>query len=364
MVQDKKSGILRKILWLCAGIVPALIVLELAVRQVWVHQRVWEPGYVKIPTPNTQSVWCLEGCGVTHRLAHGERAGYPPDAPKVIVLGDSFTEALEVNDDETYVYRAQEKLKEKGITLALIDLGLAGRSVADYVGFAQRHKKLFAPVWTVVTIRDDDLAEDTVRPAKTSFRRGSDGRLAVSFDEERSVPGLRDWIWNAPSIFVRYTAYRLNKFADAAAAEPPMFFAASADRPKTPPPPPGISRGREPQTGDYEAYPIEEELDLLRAAYDDRLTLVTLPYLDFMAGGAPSISDSAVRRRVLTYCAKTGLSCVEPVDAFLRMGRTYRSPFGFSNTLFNYGHMNVGGHAAVGEELARELARLKEHAIF
>lgn len=347
-----------------AGVIPALLLLELIIRQVWVHQRVWEPGYVKIGTPNTQSVWCIEGCGVTHRLAHGERAGYTIDAPKVIVLGDSFTEALEVNDDQTYQYQAQELLKQQGVNLGLVGLGLAGRSVADYVGFAGRHKRLFSPVWTVVTLRDDDLAEDTQRPEKTSFKRGPDGKLIVSFDEVRSVEALRDAIWNAPSIFLRYTAYRLDKFKTAAAAEPPIFFGAADDAPRPASPPPGVSWGREPQTGDYSKYPVEEELDLLRQAYDKRLTVVSLPYIDFDANGAAKINDSPIRQRFLAYCAKTGMSCVEPRAAFLRLARQWRSPFGFPNTRFNYGHMNTDGHAAVGEELARELLRLKADAVF
>jgi hypothetical protein len=354
----------RQALRILAGVVPALLVSELVIRQFWVHQRVTEPDYVKIPTPNTESVWCLEGCGHTHRLSHGERAGYPADAPKVIVLGDSFTEALEVDDDQTYFHVAQEKLAAQGIKLGLVGLGLAGRSVADYVGFAERHKKLFHPVWTVVTIRDDDVAEDTVRPAKTSFRRGPDGKLAVSFDEERSAPGLRDALWNAPSIFVRYTAYRAHKFAEAAEAEPPMFFAASHEGAAAPKPEAGFAPGREPQVGDYGVYPVEEELGMLRQAYDGRLTIVFIPYIDFQAGGEPRINDSPIRQRVLKYCAATGLSCVEPVVPFLAMARQYKSPFGFTNTKFNYGHMNAGGHALVGEELAKELARLKTNAVF
>lgn len=334
-----------------AGVVPALLVLELVIRQFWVHSRVWEPGYVKIPTPDTKSVWCTEGCGVTHRLSKGERAGYPADAPAVLVLGDSFTEALEVNDDEVYTHVAQEALAKVGIRLGFVNAGLAGRSVADYVGFADRHKKLFSPAWTVVTLRDDDLAEDTERPAKTAFKRDAGGRLQVSFDEDRTAPGVRDALWNAPSIFVRYSAYRLHKFVEAAEAEPPMFFAASHEGRKAPP-------------TDYAQYAVEEELDLLRAAYGGKVTVVTLPYILFKAGGEPTILDSNVRRRLLSYCKATGMSCVEPSAAFLAMARGYRSPFGFPNSQFNYGHMNPDGHRIVGEELAKELQRLKVNAVF
>ncbi len=340
------------------GIVPAVLVLELAIRQYWVHARVWEPGYVKIPAPNSTSVWRTEGKGLVHRVEHGARAGTLPDAPKVVVLGDSFTEALEVNDDEVYTFVAQSALQAQGVSLGLVNLGNAGRSVADYIGFADRGRRLYQPVWTVVTLRDDDLAEDTVRPAKTSLRKGPDGKLLVSFDEKAEGEDARDLIWRSPSIFVRYTFYRLQKFIDAAAEEPPMFRAADHEGKKKGP----------PTAAELEAYyatfDVEQALDLLHTAHDGKLTIVTLPYLEYEKDGTPQLLDAPVRRRVLAWCAARKASCVEPGRAFLELARAHLSPFGFPNTRFNHGHMNREGHRLVGNALAAELARLKTDAVF
>lgn len=340
----------RRVAYAVAGFALVAALLELVIRQVWIHQRVDIPGYVKIATPNTRSVWRIEGSGLTHRDAHGYRVGYAEDParPRVLVLGDSFTEALEVNDDEVFTAVAQRKLESSGVNLSLVNGGTAGRSAADYVAFVARHRELVKPAWTVIVLRDDDLAEDSVRDGKTRFVRDAGGKLTVLVDEPRSAGELRDALWGNPSIFVRYTAYRINKFAEAAAEEPPLFFAADHE-------------GKMPAATDYRVYPVEEALDLVKTAHEGRVTIISLPYLAIQP---PQVLDSEVRRRMLAHCAKIGLSCLEPIDPFLALARDYRSPFGFLNSQFNFGHMNPAGHAALAETLADELARLRRDAVF
>jgi len=340
----------RRVAYAVTGFALVAALLELLVRQVWIHQRIDIPGYLKIATPSTRSVWRIEGSGVTHRDANGYRVGYAEDParPRVLVLGDSFTEALEVNDDEVFTAVAQERLEREGVNLSLVNGGTAGRSAADYVAFVARHLELVKPAWTVIVLRDDDLAEDTVRYAKTRFVRDPEGRLTTLIDEPRSIGEVRELLWSSPSVFLRYTAYRINKFAEAAAEEPPLFFAADHE-------------GKMPEATDYGVYPVEEALDLVKAAYDGRVTVISLPYLAFQP---PRVLDSEVRRRMLAHCAKIGLSCLEPAEPFLALARDYRSPFGFLNSQFNFGHMNPAGHAALAETLAAELARLRRDAVF
>jgi lysophospholipase L1-like esterase len=340
----------RSWLRIVVGVAIGMGVMEAVIRQIWWHQRVDVPGYVKIGTPGTRTVWRTEGSGITHRDENGYRVGYAANAPKVLVLGDSYTEALEVNDDEVYTYLAQQRLEAEGIELALVNGGTAGRSTADYVAFAERHRQLVHPVWTVITLRDDDLGADALAPGKTRFVRGGDGKLAPFVDEPRTAPGLRDLIWNNPSILVRYTFFKFHRLGEEAEKDPPLFRAGSAgaDVP-----------AREDAVAPAEA-PVEEIVDQVSAAWNGRFTIVNLPYLDF---GPARIRPVETTRRLFEYCAKRGISCIEPTEEFLRLARKNRSPYGFSNTGFNYGHMNVDGHAAVGEALARELARLRRDGL-
>jgi len=318
-----------------------------------VHERVDVPGYVKMGKPNGTTVWRLEGSGISHRDANGYRLGYAPGRPSVLVLGDSFTEALHVDDDQVYTFLAQQRLERLGIPLSVVNAGVAGRSAADYVAFADRHKSLVHPVWTVVTIRENDLYEDAFVPGKTRFVRGEDGKLTTLIDEPRALPRLRDLIWDNPSVLVRYTFYRFHKLAEEAEKDPPLFHGAAAEKK-------GDAHSNEGPEGD-EVGPLEEVLDLLRGAYDGRLTLLNLPYLEV---SPPHITPGTTWQKVLAYCARTGMSCIEPTEEFLRLARAHKAPFGFLNTEFNSGHLNADGHAAVAEALARELARLKQNGFF
>lgn len=346
MPPERKRSWLRVVL----GVALGMGVMEVVIRQIWWHQRVDVPGYVKIGTPGTRTVWRTEGSGVTHRDENGYRVGYAANADKVLVLGDSYTEALEVDDDEVYTYRAQERLAAEGIGLALVNGGTAGRSTADYVAFAERHKQLVHPVWTVIQLRDDDLGADALAPGKTRFVRGDDGKLAPLVDEPRTAPGLRDLIWNNPSILVRYTFFKFHRLGEEAEKDPPLFRAGSVAADASATAAPAVAA---------EA-PVEEIVELLRTTWGGRLTIVNLPYLDF---GPARIRPVETTRRLFEYCAKRGISCIEPTEEFLALARRHKSPYGFSNTGFNYGHMNVDGHAALGEALARELARLRRDGL-
>ncbi len=354
----------------------ALFFLELVIRQFWTHARLWEPGYVKTAAPHSTTVWRIEGNGVSHHLDRGVRAGFLEGAPKILVLGDSFTEALDVNDDEVFSYIAQQRLNDSGNgndvggtpRFGVVNAGVLGRSVADYIGFQGRHEGLYHPVWTVLTMHDDDLAEDSVRAGQTNLQRDADGTLAVHFDEARSVGALRDRLWNAPSIAARFSFYRLHRFAEAAAREPPLFRAASAEDPHPEPwggaTDPLVRRACHfaYPTVDPRTFPVEEELDLLAKSYSGRFTVLLLPYVGFIEGREPVICQTEIRTRVFAHCKKMHYSCVEPADEFLRLAREGKSPVGFPNTRFNFGHMNRDGHLAVGTALASHLKTL--HALF
>ena len=159
---------------------------------------------------------------------------------------------------------------------------------------------------------------------------------------------------------MRYTFYRFHKLAEEAEKDPPLFHAGSAEHAKHAKQAEQAAKAGDGPGAD-DVGPIEEVLDLLRAAYDGRVTLVNLPYLQV---SPPRINPGATWEKVLAYCARTGMSCIEPREEFLRLARAHKAPFGFLNTEFNSGHLNADGHEAVAEALARELARLKQNGFF
>jgi hypothetical protein len=250
-------------------------------------------------------------------------------------VGDSFTESLQVDDDEVFSARMP------GIDA--LNIGQSGHSAAHYVDLAPEYRARYRPQWTVIELSPPDLAEEAFDPARTHF----DSELRVTRVVAQSHPGrffsllepLRRY-----SDAVDYAIARQNAYREAARM-PPLFRAADADaRPKAPPVTPA-------------AWPVAAEISHLRAAYDGRVTFFFLsPPID-----APV---TPVERTFMATCSAEGLSCVNMRTTYDDFRRRGDAPFGFPNSKFGEGHMNVRGHAAAAALLATELERLRERGLF
>jgi hypothetical protein len=331
------------------GVVVALALLELLVRQVFVLSVVDEPGYGPITEPGSTVVWRREGHGVSHWIAHGIRRPLRPMDPRppVLVVGDSQTEALMVDDDEVCTALADGRLQGGSWAApAVLNAGRASASLADYVVHAERFTRLFSPAWVVLVLQENDLGSDSYDPGKTHFVIGEGGALEARFVPPRPRRGLDARLWDLRqrSMLVAYTYVRLGELRKAAEAEPPLFRAGSTSRP---------ARTSTPD------YPIGAELSLANAAYRGRVSFFLLSTFDFHAPGVAS----PVERRFLAECAAAGLHCATPRATYPAIAMSGQAPYGHSNSAFNFGHLNRVGHRAVGAALAEHLQDLHEHGL-
>lgn len=286
--------------------------------------------------------WRREGNGTSHWAEHGIRRLAPPalDRPRILVLGDSFTEALQVDDGETFCDVAEAIIRRDGGTAQLVNAGASTRSLADYIALKQGFADLFSPSWTVVELGDSDVTADAWQPARTRFERAADSSLRVI----RVPPPARGrasqilWNWRQRSSLIGYTVVRLGELRELAAKEPPLFRAADADRPH-------------PSTSPSLDFPVEAELDALFSAFEGRLTVLYLSRFDPSALREPTV----VEARVAAHAASRGIGVVATRSRFSSLGSS--APFGFANTPYNSGHMNALGHHIAGELLAAELQR-------
>ena len=320
-----------------AGIVLAALVAELYVRGIYKLSVTYEPGIGYVNAPGVAR-WGIEGMASSSWGPHGERItpGGDDDAPRVLVLGDSFTEALMVEDDAVFPAVAQRELDRLGTKLKLVNAGRSTMSAADFVALAPRYRELFQPAWTVLELRASDLGSDAWTPGRTRFVRDADGQLAVEavvLPRRTGTSGLLFEL-RQKSMFLGFGAARVGRFRNAAAREPPLFQA-SQERPKPQEPP---------------VPPVEEEIDLLVQAWDGRLTILFLTVDDE--------HEAAVEARLLRRCAERGMSCVSTREAFAAMKAASVEPCGFSNTAPGAGHLNAAGHAVAGRLLFEELTRI------
>lgn len=322
------------LLRVAVGVALALIAFEPLARLYYDFPGVDEPGIGPVPAAGSQVRWCVEGCASSTWQAHGVRhpQPYQPVHPDVIVLGDSNTEALQVGDDEVYTARLERSL---GGTQVL-NLGRSGFSAADYLGLAERNKRLFEPRWTVITLKDEDF-EGIERGSYDFARRNG----ALTTKELPRVPmsGRFELLRRHLALY-SFAVFRWHQLVAAAQSEPPIFTAGSSPAPPKP---------KAPMAS------VQEILAALSQAYDGRVTFV------FLARPSPSPSlepPPAVELEFDAACAELAASCVNPRARFRPLVDAGTPPYGFSNSTPNSGHLNAVGHAALADALAQELGRL------
>ncbi len=324
-----------------------LAATEGIVRRIYWRPLAADPVFSTIILPGTTVRWRTEGDGTSRWTVGGIRRPAPPPAspPPYLVLGDSFTEALMVNDADVFTQRLESLLAGGPAAGPVLNLGRSGASAADYVGFAREYRARFSPRWTIVELRPEDLGEDAWDASKPHFTRTREGALEVSV---QFPPRSRFWDLARPLrqhlALADYGVIRLKEFAIASAAEPPLFRAAGAPRVTADPPLDASAR-----------YPILEELALLHDRYDGRITFLMLPDFDL---SSPSEPTSDTERLWLRACAAQHWSCVTLREAYPAFAARFESPFGFPNTAWNQGHMNAAGHRAAARLLHAEMLRL------
>jgi hypothetical protein len=332
------------VLALALGGAMALLVLEGVSRWYFNYRSVHDPVLGSVVEPGHTFRSRVEGNGIAHYDAGGARraASLGPRAGiQVLCVGDSFTEAFQVSDDEVYTTLVERALDAGGVPAAVLNLGRSSLSVADYVANAPAHRNAARPDWTVVQVTDRDFYEETWQTSKTHFRQACPN-CPVEVVRVPPVPdnGARRfvrWLRNQ-SALVGFCIYRWQERTVATrpyrqpAAPDPRAFAV----PATP------------------VVPVKEELRLLAEAYNGRLTLLLLGRFDPRDPGRDTVDEEVLKRAA----RELGISLACTKDEYVTLAEKGLAPYGFSNTLPNSGHMNAAGHAAAARALARELLRL------
>lgn len=341
-----------------AGVGLALLAGEAWVRSISWFQYSWDPDLGEVHSPGSRFVLWSEGSGSGRFSAYGARASGPGepadgDSIRVLVIGDSFAEALQVNDEQLFSNRLARSPGVHELGLTVSNAGRAASSVADYACRAAAFRKLFSPRWVVVLLNEGDFDEDAFseRVGFARFLRRSGplecvgptlppppprrGPIRAVAHELRSRFSLPDTLLS-----------RLKARIEADATSSPVFLA-------------GESSAAKKTVGPGAESPIEEELGLLRSAWGPELTILYLSPFD------PSSLAEAdpLERRIEAAARELGLRYHGLREEFEDLARRRVAPYGFSNTRLNAGHLNAEGHAAAARILRREFLDLRAHGL-
>ncbi len=76
----------------------------------------------------------------------------------LMVLGNSYTEATQVRDQEHFAHMLEQRLGD----IPVLATGIPGYSVADYVAEAGAFKKMFRPDWVIIPVRAADFGAGNI----------------------------------------------------------------------------------------------------------------------------------------------------------------------------------------------------------
>jgi len=334
------------------GFSAALLTMGLLSERVVSWQYAEDPVFGDVFKPGGFVRYRLEGDGLSQWTEHGiRRSSYPEtnSRPVVLVVGDSMVEALQVDDEEVFTTVVEKQLATRWPAVAVLNVGRSGLSVADYIAMVPLYVPRLKPDWAVVVVTALDFQEDAWRGSQTHFQHDPDGtKLTIVSPPSARTPKrgrLGQAILRLRNTcgLAQFTAIRLRQFQSWVQQETPWFHAGKS-QPKS---------QRDPLAED-DRYPMGEELDMLVRAYQGRLTLVLLDRYSSNGLDSNGSADSRLKR----LATGRGLSFVALSDGFGAFTNSHRAPYGFSNSRFNYGHLNADGHRVLAALLTAELERM------
>ncbi len=124
-----------------------------------------EPGSTFAPNANENRAaltyyQCFEGCGIVHFAADGARITGNPlmaGAPTGVIIGDSFSEAWQVHDEDIAGAVVERIARARGTALNIREYGWGGASVPVYVAVAAAILRALRPEWVAVVLNPSDL---------------------------------------------------------------------------------------------------------------------------------------------------------------------------------------------------------------
>lgn len=280
---------------------------------------------------------------------------------KVLLWGDSYVEALEVDDKDKSPMQFNELWRRRRqAPLTCAGVGAAGTNLADYVYYAPVYEKAIPGVKAhVVFLHSDMVRFKEIRSkvggaidfesGKPEFIFNAPQRETSSI-KEKGVSFLRlfglDFIWWVYNDVRKYKwRFALGKYS----AKDDMVFSHFQ--------PPG--RIPEKQWN-YDAY--EMLIRKFRQSTDKDIVFIYVPHVPYIYDEKIYLKDRSADfiREISEICRKNNILFINMEDCFSDYyNETKKSPRGFPNSRPFLGHLNSEGHRLVAEKLVEYFGKDK-----
>jgi hypothetical protein len=352
------------------GLGLALLTMNLIASRMYNLPAAPNPEFGDVHEPGRRFRQQVEGNGSGVWTSNCVRRASLPAAnqkPVLLILGDSYTEAIQVRDEDHFAHLLERRLGG----IPVLAMGRAGCSVADYVAGASTFRKLLGPDRVIIQVSAGDFEADAwtkkeggyayfereQRPAPIQSFAAPQGADALAAAPEPlkvvsspvSQPGWLSTVTREKCPFwfplVTFAYLRKSELKEWMEGNDQPWFHAAAEKP---------AREEGHQEGGNGEYPLDDELRLLAQAYQGKLTLLYLARFDPSNPTKETETETALHG----LAEKHGVPFISLREKFPELAAAGHAPYGFSNTRFNWGHWNRYGHQAAAELLFDECQRL------
>ena len=321
--------------------------------------------------------WGREGYGVTNIGPYGMIGSTPQETgAQILFLGDSLTEALQVNEDEKFTALTQQRYNRNWPQqqVTTLNFAMSGVSAVQHAADLAGLRRITQPRVVVVQVGLDDFlpqAARTTSPTQPAFLKdGPDGNFTLSrapFPDQNSRSArLKQRLiqWRLYSVYAR-VSWRLQNFLRPGNAP-------AEDNAPVPAVAPSLVAA-----GEKEPDERRRVMQFLLRRMKDECQAAGAQLVFLYISRIPQLQ----RGRILWDESEAGPQVVAERELFLEVARemnvpvwnptarlrqfareTGRLPYGFANNRPGFGHLNQDGHSVMADFIVDELHPLLQPA--
>jgi predicted transcriptional regulator len=288
-------------------------------------------------------IWGKEGYSISQMNSFGIRGeeieALKPNEFRILSLGDSFTEALQVSLDQTYSKQLETLLNTNKASAAthytVINAGRSGSSPAEFVYLADYLNEQFDPHYVIICINDLDFVLDLlndkdraiyVKRDSTGYRIYKDETFISKNQIKQRLPQL--------AFLGNYSSIRIAVESIQSMIKPQSHDTGNEDI----------------LTGDHSRYAelMDWIFQLLKTKYK-HLVFLYVPEFDYKKYTGPSKYETLMQ----FYAQKHEIKMLNITTDIVELFNTHKQPsHGFNNSIPGRGHLNEIGHRIAAEKLA------------
>jgi hypothetical protein len=347
----------RKAAGAIGAVIAATLLIEGAIRLFILSPvaTVTHPTLGRLMQPHAYYREATEGGStfLTNRLGFNDIDPPAKRASGILVVGDSYVEALQVPRDENFASVFRRLYPDEAIASA----GRAGLSPLSYKYVLDYVRPAFTPRFVVLVLNHSDIAD--IRDSRVAVERSAEGKIVALANRENVRPEGAEadafrFLVAHSSIFAMLNLKYIDTFKSAAAVVRQaasqiggVFSSRAETRRHSPTASPDAALGSEE---------LVEIATLLLGEIKSEVPVgvVYVPLLEYKSGDRTLESARSLEAGELfsQAAARAGVGFLDlgPAlrDEFVRTGLP---PAGFSNTAPGEGHLNAAGHVLLARAI-------------